>query len=467
MKIFKSNWFLLISFFVFMATRVASYFRTSVPLGYDAGLYLNLFKEYDKLPIFAFTHLSTELLAGFPPVVPIIGRIISILIEPEFFLVPLIVIFSIILFFSVYLISKRLWDKHTALWSTFIFSISALQFREYWYYYAKQITASSFLLFTVYLILSSSYWAIPFAVLTAYTHEPTFIILLGTLIAGFIIEKSKRKYYATVGLATLAIASFYYFPIFDISIKRLINPIIRSFIPPVVGGVMFTQSGTFYDLLPAFILSLPYLPFAIIGLFYNLTKKRNAPIVGALISSLTISIFGLFMSRRFIVFADLFIILFSGYGIVFAIEKFKKKVWLKPLLFTYVIILLSFIGIYVGKTGKPLIFIDELNEIKMLKETEVNSYVLVTDQLYMPYAYGWSERRVIAPGWGENDIYWSTGEWNEFWSSGSVEKEIELLLKLPRPLYIYAGDKGSQTNLKFEGECFQRVNWRTYKFICQ
>lgn len=467
MKIFKSNWFLIFTFFVFITTRVASYFRTSVPLGYDAGIYLNIFKEYDKLPIFAFTYLSTELLAGFPPVVPIIGRIISILIGPEFFLVPLIVIFSIILFLSVYLISKRLWNKHTALWSTFIFSISALQFREYWYYYAKQISASSFLLFTIYFILGSSYWAIPFAILVAFTHEPTFVVLLATLVTGFIVEKSKRKYYAVVGIVTLVMASFYYFPIFDISIKRLINPIIKSFIPPAVGGAMFTQSGTFYDLLPAFMLSLPYLPFAIIGLFNGLKRKRNASIIGSLIISLTISILGLFLSRRFIVFVDLFIILFAGHGIVFAIEKFKEKVWLKPLLLVYVIILLSFIGIYVCKTGKSLIYIDELNEIKMLKETEVNSYVLVTDQLYMPYAYGWSERQVIAPGWGENDVYWSTGEWNEFWTSRSVEKEIELLLKLPQPLYIYSGDKGSQIKLRLSGECFQKVNWRTYKFICQ
>lgn len=466
MKNLRPSRLLILIFLVFIATRLAPYLTTSVPLGYDAGLYLNLFKQYSILPIFAFTHLSPWLLAGFPPVVPFIGRMISAIILPETFLVPLIVLFSIILFFSVYLIGKRLWDRRTALWCVFIFSISALEFREYWYYYAKQITASSFLLFTVYFILGSSYWAIPFAVLVAYTHEPTFVVLLAALLTGFIMEKSKRKYYVTTGIITLAAAAPFYLSTHYSTIKNLINPIAKSFIPQAAGGTMFTPSGTFYDLLPALALSLPYLPFAVIGLFRGLAKKRNAPIIGALIASLTISIFGLFLSRRFIIFADLFIILFAGYGISFVIGKFSGRVWLKPLLVIYGVALLAFIGIYIAKTGKPLILDDEFNEIKMLKETEADSYILVTDQLYVPYVYGWSERRVIAPGYGEDDIYWTIPEWYEFWRSGDREKEKELLLKVPQPLYIYYGDRGSQTKLRLEGECFERVNWRTYKFVC-
>lgn len=468
MKIFKSVRLLLLIFFIFISTRLAVYLTTSVPLGYDAGLYLNLFKEYAKLPVFAFTSLSPWLLAGFPPVVPFIGRLFSNIVAPETFLVPLIVLFSVILFFSVYLVGKRLWNKTTALWCTFIFSVSALQFREYWYYYAKQITASSFLLFTIYFILGSSYWAIPFAILVAYTHRLTFIILLAALLTGFIFEKTKRKYYATVGIATLAASALYYLPTFNSTIRDLINPAAKSFLPQAVGGTLFTPSGTFYDLLPALALSLPYLPFAIIGLYHGLQKKRNAPVSGALTTSLIISVFGLFMSRRFIVFVDLFVILFAGYGIVFIIEKFKKKALFKPLVVVYVITLLAFTGIYVCKTGSPLIFDDELNEIKMLKETEADAYILVTDQYYMPYIYGWSERKPIAPGYGQYDLFWTHKEWQDFWMSNNRETERNLLLKLPKPLYVFDGDKGALLiTPDFSTDCFERINFRTYKFICK
>lgn len=467
MKIFKTSLSLILVFLVFLATRLLPYLTTSVPLGYDAGLYLNVFKEYAKLPVFAFTHLSPWHLAGFPPVVPFIGRIISMVVAPETFLIPLIVLFSIILFFSVYLVGKRLWNKTTALWCTFIFTISALQFREYWYYYAKQISASSLLLFTVYFLLGSSYWAIPFAILVGYTHQPTFIILLAALLAGFLFEKSKRKYYAIVTIITLAATALYYLPTFNTTTKDLVVPIEKSFLPQAAGGTLFTPSGTFYDLLPALFLSLPYLPFAIVGLYHEARKKRNAPLTGALVVSLLISVFGLFLSRRFLIFVDLFVILFAGYGVTFVIEKFKKRALIKPLVAVYVIALLVFAGIYITKTGKPLIFDDELNEIKMLKETEADSYILVTDQYYMPYVYGWSERKPIAPGYGQYDLYWTHKEWQEFWMSNNRETEKNLLLRLPKPLYIFDGDKGRLTTPDFSTQCFERINFRTYKFVCK
>jgi len=438
-----------------------------VPLGYDAGLYLYLFKQYNQHSLLAYQELSKWVISQFPLGIAVIGRLLTTFIPPEKLLISLIVAFSGLLFVSVYVLARHLWGKREALWTVLVLTASALQFRTYWYYYAKQIFGSSLLLFAMYFFLRSSFWAVPLTILIAYTHEPTFIVLMFALGAGFIIEKPKRRYYGTVIAVTALFAALYYVPHYAVTIQQYISPVISSFVPKQVGGTMGTSSGTFYDMLPALLLSLPYLPFAVVGLLRQWKKKGGAPLLGALIGSLVIIVFGLFLSRRFIIFADLFIIIYAGSGIVYIAEKYKRARFIRPLLALYALMLVTFIGVYVYQTAKPPIFDDELTEIALLRQTEPNAYVLVTDREYMPYVYGWSQRRVIAPRYGEFDTYWTIPQWHQFWESNNRETEKNLLLKLPNPLYIFKGDRTTPIYTDLSGPCFQRINWRTFKFVCE
>lgn len=446
--------------------RVAPYFFSHIPTGYDAGLYLYLFKQYNQLPLLSYYSLSGWVISQFAIGIALIGRVLTSVIAPETLIFPLIVGFSVLLFVSVFVLVRTIWGKREAMWAAFFLGISAIQFHAYWYYYAKQIFASSLLLFTFYFFFRSSLWAIPFAIYISYTHEPTFIVLVLALVAGFIFEKSKRRYYAMVGIVTAVFSALYYLPNFNQTIQQYVAPAVSSLILPQAGGSMFRPSGTFYDLLPAFLLTLPYLPFALIGLVRVWKEKRTAPLLGALVGSLVIIVFGLFLSRRFIIFADLFIVLYAGYGIVYVMEKYKKAriVRLLPL---YALVLMIFSGMYVYKTGSPPIVEDELREISLLRETEPDASVLVTDNEYMPWVYGWSDRKTIAPGYGQYDTYWTIAEWHAFWESGDRKAEHDLLLKLPKPLYIFAGDHQRQYVFDLSGPCFTRINWRTYKFVCE
>ena len=229
---------------------------------------------------------------------------------------------------------------------------------------------------------------------------------------------------------------------------------------------MFTPSGTFYDVWQSFLLSLPYVPFALIGLVHQWRKKRTAPLVGALAGTFFIIVCGLFLSRRFIIFADLIILMYAGYGIVHMAEKYRTSGLFRPILTLYILVLVVFVSVYVHKTGSAPIVDDELREISLLRETEPDASILVTDNEYMPWVYGWSDRKTIAPGYGQYDIYWTKSEWHAFWESGDRQIEHDLLLKLPKPLYIFAGDHQRQYVFDLTGPCFTRINWRTYAFIC-
>ncbi|MEI8233044.1 MAG: hypothetical protein WCG44_04915, partial [bacterium] len=117
--------------------------------------------------------------------------------------------------------------------------------------------------------------------------------------------------------------------------------------------------------------------------------------------------------------------------------------------------------------AKPLIMEDEFSEIKLLSTTEENANILVADNEYTPWIYGYSGRVAIAPGFGEHDVYWSESEWEDFWSGDNREREIELLKKIPKPLYIYLGDKQRMITFRPEGSCFSRFSWHVYKFECK
>jgi hypothetical protein len=444
----------------FLTTRLIPYLWSQVPLGYDPGLYLYLFKKYSEIPMLSFANLPAWLIQAFQPGIPIIARITTIFVNPEKILLPLIVASQIFLFISVYLLAKKFWDKKTALWTVFLFTCSAVQYRLYWYYYLKNITALSFLILAFYFLSLGSYWSILFSVLVLYFHQQTGAFLLAVLFALFIFQPKKRRFYLTVSVATLIVAAPYYLPTFNQTLYPFIRPVVISLVPPLLGGTLGTPSGSFYNLPAAIILALPYLGFALWGLKLLRSKKEFPFIIIPIAISFPIALFGLSLSRRFIPFLDLFLLFPAGYA---ACWYFNKK---KRFALIYILFVITLIGIYVYKTGRPLIVDDEFKEISMLSQTEPNAYVLVTDQEYTPWVYGWSERKPITPGFGENDICWTTDQWHEFWQNDNPDLVRSLLLKLPQPLYIYHGDRHWAMNFYPEGECFERVNWRTWKFVC-
>lgn len=459
-------WLFLAGLILFIALRWYPYLSTSVPLGYDAGLYLYLFKQYAKLPMLGFTQLSSWLFEQFPPGIAVIERLFFGMFPPERVLVPFILACSLLLFVSVGMLARRLWNTKAAAWACFFLAVSAIQYRTYWYYYAKQIAASSFLLFTMSLLPARSPWAILWAVLVVYTHQPTAIVLGAVLVAGFLTQKKNRGYYAMVAGASAAVSALYYIPTFQWTIAPFLQWSARSLVPPVAGGTLGTPSGTFYDAAPALFLALPYMPLAVVSLVREWKRADLAPMIAALVATLAAAVLGVFLGRRFIIYTDLFLIVLAGHGMATLAERWGKKKAGKAVIALVVTLLVGFISVYVYRNHKPSIFDDELREISLLRNTEPEAYVLVTDEAYMPYVYGWSERKTIAPGYGEYDVYWTIPQWHEFWESNDREKEKELLLTLPKPLYIYRGDHAAPVPTDFSGPCFERINWRTYRFIC-
>ncbi len=417
---------IFIIFIIYILIRVYPYLLSPVPLGYDPGLYLYLWHNDLNIPWLRIIY---------PPLIFYIGKFLMLFSQPEQFLIPLSFVIAGLLFLSIYLYTKNLWTM-------FLLTISAIQYKFWWWYYIKNILAASFIFFYLYFEQKKSKFKYIFPILLPWLHQPTSIIF-------FMILLLQRKFKPI--LLFLVAFAVYYLPNYALTIAPFLQTTVSTI------GV---ESGTFYNLKEALQLMWPYLPLTILGIYWSIKNKKNGVMTMMTVFSFLIPLLGLFLSRRFIPFFDLFAIVLAGYG--------AKKLFAKRKMFSIIYILItSFLAInFVYKNSEALIFTDEFNEIKKISESKNEAYVLVADNEYTPWIYGYSNRKPITPGFGEYDIYWTNEEWNQFWLSNDRKVEVELLKKLPQPLYIYLGDRQRQIKFKPEGECFSRYSWHVWEFDC-
>jgi hypothetical protein len=163
----------------------------------------------------------------------------------------------------------------------------------------------------------------------------------------------------------------------------------------------------------------------------------------------------LFFYRRLLIYLDIFLLIFAAYYL----SKIKNKIF-----FTIFIILnLVYISFFVKKTAYPQINFDEFREIQSIN---IDAYLLSTDEMNSPWLMGYSQaKQIISTGLNPTDNYWTKDEWNQFWR-GSVTEEIKLLKKLPQPLYIYHSDRQPFLSFIDDKQCFPRISWRVYQFVC-
>jgi len=431
----KNKFFIAITFFacflVFIGLRLFPYIHSDIPLGYDPGLYLYGFNN------FPFT--SNWLKLMYPP--GLFAFVKAIPINPQFIMIPLILFFSTLLFFSLYIFVKRLFGQKAALWAIFLLTCSLVQYRVYYWYYLKNIAALAFLFFTFYCLLGKSYWAIFWGVITIYFHSPTDFILYAALLSGFLFYKHRRPYFLLTTILTLLFAAPYIITNFSISFGPILHGIATSIGKP---------SGTFYEPLEVLFLGILYIP---LGLYAFIKDYKKYPfLILPIFGLLVTTILKLFFYRRLLIYLDIFILIFAS----LYLSKIKPKIF-------FIIINLIFVAFFVKMTAYPQIIDDEFKEIQTI---EVDGYLLATDEMNSPWLMGYSQaKQIISTGLNPADNYWTPDEWNDFWF-GSLDREIELIKKLPQPLYIYHSERQALLPFVNDTQCFEKTSWRVYRFIC-
>jgi len=238
-------------------------------------------------------------------------------------------------------------------------------------------------------------------------------------------------------------------------------------LPWVIEGFVNTgqSPGTFINIFTYQLLTLAYLPFALIGLFYLAKNKKFDILFMWAIINASIVYFQFFFFNRFIIHLDVILVILASVGFSIILQKRKMGGLLIAILLTSLLIT-SFL--YVEKS-EPLVAETELNIIKSLAYVETNAYVMSTSGYYSTWLQGYSNRKVIAPGLFDYNKH-TKPEWENFWITADIEETKRFLDVYEKPLYIFIGKYQNIEMDKFEDSCFNLYNGnlqtKIYKYTC-
>ncbi len=432
------SWWVYVAFALALLLRAIPYFTNTVPLGYDPGLH-----------VYAAEHPFGEdwLQEAYPLPFVLFSGAAQWLFGSAFSVSWLFVILSAACVFGVSYCLLRIADKDVAAVGSLLFVVSIAQFETFWYNYYKNVFGIlALLLAIVHLPRMHKFdWKlILFGTLVSIAHNPA-LFLFGLSYFFFMVVARRCTWAALAnGAAILGL-----FVLLNIDrVQAYILPQLYWSAKGLGGG----GAGTFFDSYTYLLYMLPFIPFAITG-YLRHWKKYELSIPATL--ALFVVLFGLFFHNRFIIYLDLFVILFAALGIVDVIRARERFAWVLGILFA-----ISFVVITVHALhSKPLLSQEEFERISSFDDVlPANATVLSTDKFYSPWLKGYVHRTVVAPGlFGSSDT-------EEDWIAFVSAERTTFLKDKPRPLYVFVGEQ--QPQYDFTDDCFTPVAIGLYEYVC-
>lgn len=437
----RKHFFSVLSVFLFYAiSRLFLIWRYGdIAFGYDTGIYrFNINAYWDKfgqtdLPPFAFSWFSIFFkLLGFSTDMVMFGVYFAT---------------ACAMFWSLYLLVKKYFDLSATLWTVFLFTISIIQFEFYQWYYYRSFVAITLLLFTLLLFSYYSYFSLLPLILATCFHPLSAIPVILAIIAMGWLDKEHRRYWLVLfGITficscTINWSAFYEHYLFLKSNRWL------------AGNDNFgsTEStGQFISLMFFLRAMFIYGLFSIIGIITNIKKNKILPLIAFF--SLVAMLFRIMFYRRLFIWLDLILIIYAGVFLSNLTNKFFNQKTMKLAIFVFCLIGSANISRFIYLKS-PIISNSEFYAIYNSDNLRESEYVLSFSNKYSPWLYGYTNKKVIAPGMFEYNK-WNYEEWTIFWYGKDRDKIIELLNRYPTPIYIYLNNNDEYWLGNFENSQF-------------
>jgi len=449
-----NRWWLLLPIVILVITRLLPFLKWGeFPLGYDTGIYLKSFEScFVKAsnggclgsPFSFFSNLL--LLVGWPS-----GALVSVFY----------VFLNIFAGFAVYLAAKAYFNQRAAFFAFLLFAVSSSQFLAFRSLHWIMMVAIGLTFMAFYLLKKQSWLVIPVAGFMGAIHPLSFLPFGLALLARF-ITGPKRRLTFFFGLVILLVAC------------SLAGQLFLSLLPYYTKGFGLASNQPAYmapELTGQFVnfdlyrnLILIYLPFAILGLVKLIAQKRFNILFFYFLFNFAIIYFHLIFHQRFIILLDLVAIVLAGDILADFTNRFFSWRWWGKAILGLLLIAGVFMAFYSAWQFQPLVYPDELAEIKSLaRVTEPNALVMTVSSYYSPWVYGFGQRKTIAPGLFEYNK-WDLKKWQTFWLSNNQELRHQFLDEYQKPLYIFIGDKMGR--MDFSGDAaFQKIGPRIWQYI--
>ncbi|MFW5746869.1 MAG: hypothetical protein ACOCWQ_04965 [Nanoarchaeota archaeon] len=435
-------WLVFAGIALFTLIRVISYDGSPVPLGYDPGIYKLSIEHH-------FAGMSTEI--AFPQgFLSLTDTLLALGYSSWEILVPVFIIFQICLLLGVYLATKAWLGRDAGIVATLLMSVSVTQFQTFWYLYYKNVVAIFLLSVAVYLMKEreNDIALVLIGGMIGGIHRPTFL-LFGLIYLVDMAFRSRQHFWrdAVVGACTLLIAVLF-----------SLHDVFGLIAAPLRDLASGTGPGTFFSLADYQLLTLIYIPFAVIGTVILLRTRAYSPILSWATIGLLIVFGKLFFYNRFIIMLDIAVLMLAAYGIVVLLLRHR---WIGSIALTLLLISSSALVSQKMLSQGPMISDAELEVIESLQTLPENASVVATDSYYSPWIFGYSARRTIAPGLFSANR-WNLSGWQQFWQG-----DIRMLSEYEGPLYLYSGAKRP---FPADHECleplWERAGSHLYRYVC-
>ena len=450
---------ILIIFVFALLLRFVPLMKSPVPLGYDPGYYRYTMDFYaSALPQIPEADLPTWIKEMYPQGLPVLTDLTYIVAGADAmdnirYLFPFL---GALLVFPIFTVTRNIFGPRAGIIAALLYAVSYTQFEVFTCFYFKNVLGLLFLLLAIYALDKEKYvlMTLMFAALGIF-HRPEFLLFAFILVPCFLINRRREIIYAVLGTAILIIP-------FWITRWEINWGVLSGAMEAAMTNIQTGEGlggGTFFDFETYTRFAIAYLPFAIIGGMYLAVKKHCNSVFFFLIISAIIVIARLFFFNRFIIPLDIAVIILAAVGIDYTLLN-RKRTWKAVGVVAGILLLTTAIipTIHSVNESEPLITEEQLQAVEWLKEnTGENAYVLATTN-DAPWVLGWSDRRVIAPGLFEWDLY-EKEEWDAFFSTDDPEAAKQFLERYDDPLYIYYSvNEDNYLGLeKFEGKYFQIV----------
>ncbi len=443
--------------------RVIPYFSSTIPLGYDPGVYRWIYFAYMKLvPTFQFAHIPYRIMHE--PLWGILSVIVSKLwISIDMLLTFWLGFFSILWWFLVYAVTKK-YSKQAAIFAMILFRISIIQYHAFELCYYKQVIGIDLMLVLLYFRNTKKYrTSLPFLVALILLHRTTTVYLGATtciyLMIQFFSTKTFDKKLFFIRILWLAIGLPLYGDLFHRLILDFFQPLVTTFGGTGIQGDFFSRHE-FRRFEMLLIIPTWY------GVYLKIRKKEYDMVLAWLMVWILWVSIGMLNAKRMEIFLDLFMILMIGYSLHHLFMSKKRR--LRWLIYLGLGVQMIYYYGYASRNNTPRISPGELQSIKTLSQiVPENGIVIGTDSYLSPRLLGYADRDRITP-WLSDINQMTHTEWNQWWPASGQQKckMFERYTTLGRPLYMRESKVFRQENISW-WTCFQLIRTDAYHNLYQ